>query len=69
MEPIAPGSPRARHRRERAEPRACPLFLSVDPSIDIDVEDDEARSQSAGKCPRLAALSRHRTYHCWVRPG
>jgi hypothetical protein len=41
---------------ERAELRACLSFLGVDPSVDIDVEDDEDRNPSEGKRQRLVAV-------------
>ena len=41
---------------ESAELRACLSFLGVDPSIDIDIEDDQDRNPSEGKRQRLVAV-------------
>ena len=46
---------------ESAELRACFSFLGVDPSIDIETEDDEGRNPSEGKRQRLVAVDAVRT--------
>ena len=46
---------------ERAELQACLSFLGVDPFIDIDIDDNEARNSSEGKRQPLAVVDTVRT--------
>ena len=46
---------------EVAELRACLSFLGVDPLLDIEIGDDEARNPSEGKRQRLAVIDAARS--------